>query len=719
MRSVSRLHATAMTAIAVALVLALAPAPICAQAGGGAQIAIDSDDIGGVVRSLTGPEAGVWVIAETADLPTIFTRIVVTDDQGRYVIPDLPKAKYKVWVRGYGLVDSAKVDAEPGKLLDLSAVVAPNETAAAQYYPAIYWYSMIKIPDASQFGGKSDIPEKITQIEWLTTIKNRNCIGCHQLGQLATRTIPAALGKFGSGEEAWMRRVQSGQAAENMVNPLAGNLGGVPFKYFGDWTDRVAKGELPHAKPKRPEGVERNIVVTSWEWGDPKKYLHDLIASDRRNPTVNAYGPLYGSPEYSTDLIPILDPKTSKVSTFKLPVRDADTPEALGPGHAAQIKPMAPSAYWGDEKIWDTKANNHNSMFDKKGRLWMAANLRGMDNPAFCKKGSDHPSAKVFPLDRSSRQVTMLDAKTMKYSFVDTCFSTHHPQFGYDAEDTLWLSGTGPVAGWVNTKVYDETGDAAKAQGWSPFILDTNANGKRDEFVEPNEPIDPTKDKRIVPGSGPYAVMPSPVDGSIWYTVGVFGGTPSVLRFDPATGLSEVFNVPLPGYGIRGGDIDRSGVVWASLASGHLASFDRRKCKGPLNGPNATGAHCPEGWSFYQYPGPGFEGIGENSAEASYYTWVDQHNTFGLGENIPMSTANLNDGLVALKDGKMIMLRVPYPLSFYAKGFDGRIDDANAGWKGRGLWTTSGDRTPWLKEGGKGSLPRAVHFQLRPDPLAH
>jgi hypothetical protein len=315
--------------------------------------------------------------------------------------------------------------------------------------------------------------------------------------------------------------------------------------------------------------------------------------------------------------------------------------------------------------------------------------------------------------------VTMLDPKTMKYTFVDTCFSTHHLQFGYDANDTLWLSGTGPVAGWINTKMFDETGDAAKSQGWSPFILDTNGNGKRDDFVEPNQPLDPAKDKRIVPGSGPYAVMPSPVDGSIWYTVGVFGGIPAVLRFDPATGLSEIFNVPRPAYGIRGGDIDKNGVVWASLASGHLASFDRRKCKGPLNGPNATGDHCPEGWSLYQYPGPGFQGIGENSAESSYYTWVDQHNTFGLGENIPMSTANLNDGLVALKDGKMILLRVPYPLGFYAKGFDGRIDDPNSGWKGRGLWTTSGDRTPWLMEGGKGSLPRAVHFQLRPDPLAH
>src|SRR5258706_547839 len=133
---------------------------------------------------------------------------------------------------------------------------------------------------------------------------------------------------------------------------------------------------------------------------------------------------------------------------------------------------------------------------------------------------------------------------------------------------------------------------------------------------------------------------------------------------------------------------------------GLVASCDRRKGKGPLTGPKATGNPCRAGWAFYQSPGPGSQGMAENSAESSYYTWVDQHNPFGLGEDVPMSTANLNDGLVALKDGKMILLRVPYPLGFYAKGFDGRIDDANAGWKGRGLWTTSGDRAPWLMEGG-------------------
>jgi hypothetical protein len=680
--------------------------------------AIDDNDIGGVVTGPNGPEAGVWVIAETTELPTKFARIVVTDDQGRYVVPDLPTANYEVWVRGYGLVDSPRLRAKPGQHLNLAAVPAPSEAAAAHYYPAIYWFTMMKLPPASDFGGATEIPKNITPEVWRQRMNNVDCIGCHQLGQESTRTIPESLGKFGSGAEAWMRRIQSGQAGEMMTNRIAGQLGSVPFKYFGEWTDRVAKGELPKNKPPRPQGLERNVVVTWWEWSTPEKYLHDLISSDRRNPTVNANGPLYGSPEYSTDNMPILDPKTHKVTFFKMPVRDAEMPESLGPGHAASVKPLADSPYYGGEKLWDTRANNHNAMFDKKGRVWMAANVRGMDNPDFCKKGSEHPSAKLFPLDKSPRQVTMLDPKTMKYSFIDTCFGTHHPQFGYDADDTLWLSGTGPVAGWINTKVWDETGDAAKAQGWFPFVLDTNGNGKLDEIAEPGKP-EAGKDMRFNPGSGPYAVMPHPTDGSVWYTSGVFAGTAGFLRFDPKTKLSEFYAIPKEGIGLRGGDIDRDGVLWGSGSAGHLVSFDRRKCTKPLNGPDATGNHCPEGWTLHKYPGPGFEGVPNSSAEASYYTWVDHHNTLGLGENIPISTANLQDGFVALKDGRMVLMRIPYPMGFYAKGLDGRIDDANAGWKGRGLWSASGDRTPWLREGGKGSKPLAVHFQIRPDPLAH
>ena len=681
-------------------------------------VAIDADDIGGVVTSTNGPEAGVWVIAESRELPVRYIKSVVTDDRGRFVVPDLPKASYTVWARGYGLVDGPKVTSEPGKVVNLTATLAPSDAAAAEYYPAIYWYSMLHVPMANEFGPSGKIPAAMTQSAWINQMKNNGCVGCHQLGQKSTRTIPAAFAPL-AGQQAWMRRVMSGQSGQQMTQQLL-SLGPLGYQYLGEWTDRIAKGELPRVKPARPQGVERNIVVTLHALGDDKHYLHDVITTDKRNPTVNANGKVFGSPEYSTDILPVLDPVTHTMTTFTAPVRDEHMPLSLGPGHAAAVAAMAPSAYWAAENIWDTRANNHNSMLDRTGRVWLAASVRGRENPEFCKAGSNHPSARVFPLEESSRQVAVWDPKTNKYMFVDTCFETHHPEFGFDANETVWLSGGGTVLGWVNTKVFDATGgDSQKAQGWTPFVLDTNGNGKRDAYVEPSQPVDPTKDKRVVAGF--YAVMPSPVDGSIW---GSYRGNPgAVVRVVPGadpsrTAITEIYNVPAPGFGVRGGDIDGKGVVWVSLASGHLGSFDRSKCKAPLNGPKATGDHCPEGWTFYKYPGPGFDGIGDNSAEASYYSWVDQHNTFGFGNDVPVSTGNLNDGLIALKDGKMVVLRVPYPMGFYAKGLDGRIDNPNTGWKGRGLWAAASDLTPWLKEGGKGSTPFAAHFQIRPDPLA-
>ncbi len=677
-------------------------------------VAIDGDDIGGVVSGPKGPEPGVWIIAETRDLGTRYIKAVVTDDQGRYVLPDLPTANYDIWVRGYGLVDSPKMRSGPGQQLNLTAVPATNEAIAAQYYPAIYWYSMLEIPGKDQFGGASDIPIGVTQQDWLTIVKNRSCVGCHQLGNLATRAIPH---QFGTGADGWLRRTQSGQAGNLMIRTLTGSLGGVPYKYFGDWTDRIAKGDLPQTKPKRPEGVERNIVVTVRDWLTPKQYLHDLISTDRRNPTVNAYGPVFGSPEYSTDMLPVLDPVKNVTWSVKAPAMPGT---GFASGGSAEAQPVAPSAYWGDEVIWNSKTSNHNPMFDEAGRVWFTARIRNQENPDFCQKGSDHPSAKLTALDRSGRHLAVYDPKTKNYTMVNTCFSTHHLQF--DKKGILWTSGGQSVVGWLDAKKFLTTDDAAASQGWSAMVLDTNGNGKRDEgYAGPQDRVDPNKDKRVI--AGLYAVMPNPADGSIWGTAGVFRGRGRIVRIDPGpnppvTTLTEIYNVPLPGFGPRGGDIDSQGVVWVSLGSGHMGSFDRRKCKGPLNGPRATGDHCPEGWSFHQYPGPGFKGIGPNSAESSYYSWVDQHNTFGLGKDVPMSTGNLNDGLIAFKDGKMITLRVPYPMGFYAKGFDGRIDDPHAGWKGRGLWSTSGDRTPWLMEGGKGSKPLVVHFQLRPNPLA-
>ena len=709
-----------MVIVGIAALLAASQAQLGAQPSADPAIRIRASDLGGSVTSANGPEAGVWVIAETTDLPTRFIKIVVTDDRGRYVIPELPKANYDVWVRGYGLVDSPKVRTAPGKYLDLNAVVAPSAATAAEYYPAIYWYSMLRVPEKSEFPGTGPQGNGIAvalkdQTQWLDVVKTNGCYTCHQLGNKATRTIPRELGDFRNSEEAWARRIVSGQAMTQMTNNIK-RLDARAYKLFADWTDRIAAGELPATRPPRPQGVERNVVVTLWDWAGPKDYLHDEISTDKRKPTVNANGLIYGAPEESTDLFPVLDPVNHKATQVKMPVRDANTP-------SSKQNPMTPSPYWGPDPIWDSQTSMHNPMFDERGRVWFTSRVGAPANPDFCKKGSAHPSAKLFPIEQSNRHLSVYDPKTAKITLIRTCFPTHHLVFAEDANHTLWTSAGGPgsgVIGWLNRKMFDETGDEQKSQSWTPLVLDTNGNGKRDDYVEPDQPVDPTKDKRIVAAF--YGIGVNPNDGTVWGSVLGFPGY--VIRLNPgsnppATALAEVFEPPLPGYGPRGMDIDRNGVVWTPLSSGHLASFDRRKCKGPLNGPRATGQHCPEGWTLYPFPGPQLANVTDpGSAEASYYAWVDQFDTFGLGRNVPIGTGNANEGLLALVNGKFVVLRVPYPMGFYAKWMDGRIDDPNAGWKGKGLWSTYATRTPFHVEGGKGTTSKVVKFQLRPDPLA-
>ena len=741
----TRVFHIGMVAVGIAVLLIAWPAAwTSAQPAQPGALQIDNDDMGGVVTSARGPEAGVWVIAETTDLGTRFAKIVVTDARGRYVVPDLPKATYNVWVRGYGLVDSPKVKTEPGKIIDLKAVIAPNAAEAAQYYPAIYWFAMLDIPDKSLFPGTglegNGMPVAFkSQEQWLNVIQLNGCGNCHQFGDKATREIPAALGTFANSQEAWARRLQSGPASTNMITtitnltmPDGGHLG-----RLAAWTDRIKAGELPASVPPRPHDVERNIVVTVYDWSDPKHYLHDLALTDRRKPTVNSYGPIYGAAELSTDNLPVLDPVKITKTTLKVPIRDQDAPSS-----ALANPVVAPSPYFGAEQVWDSRVNAHNPMLDQDGRVYYTAQIRSPKNPpAYCAAESGHPSAKAYPLAgtrsgfvQNSRQVTVYDQETRQFTFIDTCFGTHHLNFAEDANNTLWLSNNTQnelaVVGWVNTKLFWETGDAAKSQGWTPLIVDTNGNGKRDAYVEPNQPEDPAQDKRI--GLGFYGIAYSPADGSIWGSNIGFPGYVLRLNLGPnpsETALVEVYKVPEPSFGMRGFDVDRQGVAWVTLASGHMASFDRRKCKGPLNGPGAAeGNLCPEGWTFYPLPGPGFKGR-DGAAEGPYYTWVDQHDILGLGPNTPIGTGNFSDSLHAVAYGKIVELRVPYPMGFFAKGVDGRIDDPNAGWKGKGLWVTSGNRAPAHIEGidapspgapGKTlSSPLVVHFQLRPDPLAH
>ncbi len=689
---------------------------------------IKPDAIGGVVTGPHGPEAGVWVIAETSDLPTKYAKMVVTNDAGQFVIPQLPTAKYKIWARGYGLVDSDKQDATPGKTVDLKAKPAPNAAAAAEYYPGMYWYSMLKIPATSEFPGSDKSPTGMpasmdSQATWIDSIKN-SCQSCHALGSDNIRHPHVKeLGEFKNSEEMWERRVQSGQAMSNMALTL-GRLGPQrAYKMFADWTDRIAAGELPFDKPERPKGVERNVVITSWEWGKRGMYLHDEVSTDKRNPTVNANGKIYGSPEESSDDIPVLDPVKNTASLIHEPYMDPKTP-------SAKDAPMGPSVFWGDEAIWDGHTSIHNPMMDEKGRVWFTARLRPAPDPASCQAGSDLPSAQVAPQKDSAREVSMYDPKTQKWTMIDTCFNTHHLVFTPD--DKLWFSQGMPmsgVVGWLDVKKFEATGDAMKSQGWTPTVVNVSGTGKREPFVGPDKPIEPGKDKWVKAAF--YGIMPSVKGDVIWGQAMGPGFTritqPALLirlipGSDPThTAVSEIFQSPPGTYGSRGVDVDSKGVAWTVLSSGQMASFDRSKCKEKLEGPNAaTGAQCFEGWTLYRMPGPQFKGVNDpqGSANHAYYIWVDVHNTLGLGKDVPIAMANGSESLLALVNGKFVDLRIPYPLGFFAKNVDGRIDDPNGGWKGRGLWTTTGTRAYFHSEGGKDAKPRVFKVQMRPDPLA-
>ena len=717
--SAARTLYASVAAVGVAVFLAAWPSQVGAQ-----QIRIGPTDIGGVVTSANGPEAGVWVIAETTGLGTRrYAKIVVTDDQGRYLLPALPSgAQYSVWVRGFGLVDSPRVHAKPGRTANLTAAVAPTARAAAQYYAGSYWWSMLKIPMQNQ-------------ADWMNEVKQNGCGNCHQAGGPIMRSIDYA--GLGVGDKdtkaAWLARLRQGQAGAAMlngVNSLMTNDGGLLARLV-DWTDRIGAGEVPRQKPDRPQGVERNMVVTVWDWSRPTAYLHDLIGTDRRKPTVNGWGALYGAMELSTDWVPILDPVLHMATETKMPVKDASTPRSS----TVNVAP-APWRFWGDRAIWDTQVNAHTNMMDGDGRVWWAATNRPQwEQPAFCKAGSDHPSAKAFPLERASgpatnttafvqnaRGVTMYDPKTKQWAFVDTCFGTHHLNFGYDADNTLYLANNGgPQVGWVNTRVFLETGDSAKAQGWTAFVVDTNGNGRRDEYVEPNAAVDPLKDKRL--NLGFYGIAVNPNDGTVWGSN--TGGRGWIVRVDlgpnpPLTALTEAYQIPVGEFGIRGMDLDSKGIAWAAGAGGNLISFDRSKCR-IRNGPAATGDHCPEGFRLYPLPGPTFDGVAGplGTVASPYYLWVDMHDILGLGKDTVIVLDNQSDGMQAFANGTWVHMAVPYPMGFFTKGLEGRIDDPNGGWNARGLWATWGGRAPWHSEGGKGTLPYVAQFQLRPHPLAN
>src|SRR5690349_3677771 len=513
------------TALIGAAVLAALGMVSCQQMPGSGASTIqaapvsEGDDITGTVMGDKGPEAAVWVIAETKDLPTPFYKVVVTDDQGRFAVPDLPKANYSVWVRGYGLVDSQKVSATPGSNLSLRAGREANAREAAEHYPAMYWFSLLKVPAASEF----PLGPVASQQQWLNTIKEGACQSCHALGTPGTRKVPELFSKGKTSHEAWRQRLRAGSVQNLMARDITALQTERAIANFADWTDRIAKGELPFEKPRRPEGIERNVVITMWDYSSPQFYTHDVVSTDRRNPRVNPNGAVYASPEDSTDLVPVVDPRTNRAIELPHPVRDERTP-------SVKSNPYGVSAWWGDKPYWEGRTLNHNPMMDERGRTWFTSRISPDPNPDWC-KGAEHPSARAFPLSgNANRHLSIFEPRINQWTLIRTCFPTHHLNF--DRNNVLWTSAgvIGPaVIGWFDRNVFEKTGDERAAQGWTPFILDTNGDGKRGDYVAHDQPLDPKKDKQVRVNH--YAVAVSPADGTIWGTVIGYPG--SIIRVMP------------------------------------------------------------------------------------------------------------------------------------------------------------------------------------------
>ena len=623
--------------------------------------------------------------------PTTERKIVVTDGEGRFLLPDLPPADYSVWVRGYGVEDSAKASAKPGATLDIQVSEAGSAVEAARIYPASYWLSMFRPPESDP--------------SWTADFK-LGCQLCHQVGSLMTRYRTREMFEQDLQKATFMHHKADWLGRPALLDALA------------EWSERIMAGEVPPSPP-RPAGIERNMVITQWSWGDLYTYAHDEISTDKRNPSLYGYGPIYAV-DLGNDRVLEVDPVKHTASEHFVPTLDgfstpwcnqtykgemlgaSDTVMPMGLGSlGCSVKPGL-SAFEGK---YNNPANPHNPMLDDQGRVWITTQIRRQwdeDLPDFCREdpaigGRYH-----------HRQLGYFDTRDDSFQLIDTCYGTHHLQF--DDKGVLWLSGDSFVVGWFDPAKYDPTKPEtlAEAQGWSEVVVDTDGDG------EPDRPVVQFN----------YGIIPNPTDGSVWTAQP--GATPEVergdrgkiVRFDPATGKHEAYSPPMPGDGPRGVDVDKKGIIWTSLGgSGHLARFDRSKCRQHWG----SGDQCPEGWTLYRSPGPLMKNSkgadSEMGADFHYYLFVDQFNTLGLGEDVVVMNGTGSDSLLAFdqKTEEFTVVRIPYPLNTYTRGLDGRIDDSKAGWKGRGLWFTNGADPIYHSE-----LPRsfAGQIQLRPHPLA-
>jgi len=651
------------------------PTRLAAQAG----VQVDKASIGGTVTNAsTGrPEAGVWVIAETK-LAVPYRKIVVTDDRGRFLVPDLPAASYDLWVRGYGLKDSAKTKAERGAQVKLQAASATTQQEAAKIYPAAYWTSLIKAP------AKEELPaEYKSQEHWLAALRG-GCNQCHQLGMTAMRGFTSP--------DVWDFYIKKNGGMNGAANRLGREL---LEKALADWSTRIKNGEVPEAPP-RPVGIERNFVVTQWDWAAPDSFIHDNVSTDKRNPALYGNGIVYGADRAGGGRLWALDPAKNTLEMFPVQGRTAQGLDRnIDYYHSTDTAEPGEGGGRGVRQPGTWMPSPHNPMLNERGELWMTQPVRPPgpeNNPKWSAStvalDIDDPAAKdIAAKALASRshgmQLGYFDTKTHKFVGVDTSYNTHHLQF--DWQGRIWSDGD--VLGMLDTTKIDrnnvEGTEAAAQKAW--MRVDTKAG-------------------RVIPTSG-YATGVNPVDGTIWVPVPTVDGPQNkIYMLDPKTQKYTDYPLPLPGRLAHGIDFSTDGNVWFSAGSGHLGRIDRKTGK----------------FTYWELPGAKFAGTGNEtgSTEYPYFMWVDQFDTLGMGKDTVIVTGTTSDSMLIFnpKTEKWTVFRLPYPLPFYTRGLDGRIDNPNAGWKGRGIWTSYNSYLPKFTETKVGYLN---HIQLRPNPLAN
>ena len=395
--------------------------------------------ITGTVTGEKGPEAGVWVIAETNDLRT-------QDDQDRRHRRSgpLPAARVaggelqglgeRVWNRGFQ-ARSMRSPRPTQVALKVTSAKTPQE--AAKVYPGDYWLSLLAPPAKSMFPGtgeKSDTNPNgnglnagmLTQDQWINRLKS-GCNFCHQLGNPLTRDVQHVLAAkpelAKTHEAAWEWRLGVGVRGTNMYGTMTGMGKTETVKALADWTEAIEKGAVPPAPP-RPSGIERNIVSTQWDVGDDHSFMHDQISTYKYDPTVNGGGPNYAVNAGHGQLV-ILDQADNSTYSIDIPTRE---PKDKVPSRFPA--PSRPSFFWGDEHLWSNPpydpADPHNPMIDSKGRVWLTSKIRGNTAPAWCSDPSNK-YADWYPKRGGARQASILRSENQAVP-VDRNLLLHAPR---------------------------------------------------------------------------------------------------------------------------------------------------------------------------------------------------------------------------------------------------------------------------------------------------